>query len=71
MPKPYHTPKSDRDEAVGALEEAEARLEEAEARLENIAIIATAVRGVKPRDLEETWWRVEQIATKKSALNFR
>lgn len=27
MPKPYHTPKSERDEALGALAEAEAEAE--------------------------------------------
>jgi hypothetical protein len=55
MPKPYHTPKSDRDEALGALAEAEARLE----RIYGLARHAIAA---DPRDFEETWMLVEQIA---------
>ncbi len=55
MPKPYHTPKSERDEALGALAEAEARLEQ-------IAGLANHALAADPRDLEETWMRVQQIA---------
>jgi hypothetical protein len=56
MPKPYHTPKSERDEALGALAEAEARLE-------RIAGLANAALSINPRDLEESWSLVQRVAT--------
>ena len=55
MPKPYHTPKSERDELIG-------KLADAEARLETISYLSKAALAADPDDLEEVWMRVNQAA---------
>jgi hypothetical protein len=45
MPKPYHTPRSERDEAVASLSEAEAL----EALLQDYSDTYKALTGVRPR----------------------
>jgi len=68
MPKPYHTPKSDRDEEIGALTEAEQifeltnKLADAEARLDTIGYISKAALAANPTDLEMIWARVNLVA---------
>jgi hypothetical protein len=50
MPRPYHTPKSERDEKVGALSASE-QISEIEDALETYSDLYKEVFGVRPRDM--------------------